>query len=66
MITQHLTDGGLPRDWSVHNLVWLAQAHRREATRRWTSADRAARALWHARWAALLEDVLETRRVDNH
>ena len=65
-MVQYLTDGGLPRGWSVQNLVWLAQAHRREAQARWSSADRAARALWHARWAALIEDVLETHHVNHH
>lgn len=65
LISEHLTKGGLPRGWTVHNLLWLAQAHRNLGQNA-STPERAARTGWHRRWAALLEDVLETHRVYRH
>lgn len=65
----NLTNGGLPRGWTVHNLAWLAEQHRylgRDPNATDTTAKRLSqRADWHRRWAALLEDILETRRVSH-
>lgn len=64
MVTRYLTDGGIPDGWSYQNLHWLAQAHRRLAQD--PATRRVARAAWHTRWATLIEDVLETYRVNGH
>lgn len=58
---QCVTDGGLPDGWTNQNLLWLAQAHRHHA--RAQAVHRRERAYWHIRWAAFIEDILETRDV---
>lgn len=63
-VTQCLTNGGVPRDWTVENLQWLAQAHRHHAAAQ--IATRSDRSYWHRRWAALIEDVLEARLAHHH
>lgn len=65
MISDHLTKGGIPNGWTVHNLRWLAQAHRNLGQDARTP-ERAARTGWHRRWAALLEDILEAAREHRH
>lgn len=65
MVVKHLTDGGIPNGWSVENLRWLAQAHRRHAAHKF-QAFNCTRAAWHQRWAALIEDLLESRYVYDH
>lgn len=64
-VSDCLIYGGIPDDWTPENLRWLAQAHRRVATRRW-DAPGDPRPKWHQRWAALIEDMLETARVHRH
>lgn len=65
MVAKFLTDGGIPDGWSVQNLSWLAQAHWRFALGKNTTTD-STRAAWHRRWATLIEDLLESARVNRH
>ena len=62
MMIQYLTKGGIPIGWTPQNLDWLAKAHRRHAC---SYASGSARAEWHLRWAALIEDLLESHRGPN-
>ena len=66
MVVKYLTDGGIPDGWSVANLRWLAQAHRRLAAGKAADGYHRDRVPWHLRWAALIEDLLESRCVNNH
>ena len=68
---KHLIDGGIPSAWTIENLRWLAQAHRSLAANKrqrpyFSVEDDGVRERWHLRWAALLEDLLETNRRANH
>lgn len=63
-LTKHLQDGGIPNGWTAISLAWLAETHRLHAKDQHNV--RPERASWHRRWAALIEDVLETRRVHHH
>ena len=65
MVVKYLTDGGIPDGWTVQNLSWLAQAHWRYAIGPRACRD-PQRAAWHKRWAILIEDLLESRCVNNH
>lgn len=65
MVTKHLTEGGIPSDWTVQNLDWLAQAHRRLGTGQ-SKTPYTLRPDWHRRWAALLTDILDTKNGENH
>lgn len=65
-ITDYLTQGGIPDGWSVENLRWLAQAHRRLSRDQNQGSATAVRADWHQRWAALIEDVLGTGSHGGH
>lgn len=58
VIIDYLTKGGIPDGWTPQNLDWLVTAHRHHGT----TPVLTDRAEWHLRWAALIEDVLETRR----
>lgn len=60
----YVINGGIPDGWTLQNLDWLAKAHRRLAADH--KGSRIARTDWHQRWAALIEDVLESRHGENH
>ena len=63
-VIDHLTKGGIPDGWTAANLSWLAKAHRYHAGN-WQAACE-DRAYWHARWAALIEDILESHYGNCH
>lgn len=55
-----LVNGGIPSGANTEGLRWLAQAHRHQA--KYVSYPRGSgRAQWHLRWAATIEEILESR-----
>lgn len=64
-VIDHLTRGGIPDAWTPQKLSWLAQAHRHHGLDRYTATQGLQRSNWHRRWAAFIEDILETRRADS-
>lgn len=65
-LTKHLQDGGIPSGWTAIGLAWLAESHRRLGQDKNTAAHGLTRSDWHRRWAAFIEDILETKRVHHH
>lgn len=65
-VSDCLVKGGIPDAWTIENLRWLAQAHRRVSNNQNSASHGIARAAWHRRWAAFCEDLLEAARVHDH
>lgn len=62
-VTECLVKGGIPDGWTAAGLAWLAETHRRLGKDTHTAAHGLPRSNWHRRWAACIEDILETYSV---